>query len=329
MPVISVIVPAYNAEATILETIRSIQNQTFTDFELIVINDGSTDGTLALLEQVQDARLRVFSYPNGGLPVARNRGIQRATGEFISFIDADDLWTADKLERQLQALRQHPEAGVAYSWTAFIDGQSQFLYAREPLAFAGNVYPQLLIDNFISNGSNILLRRQLIEAIGDFDPTLKSGEDWDFYIRLASKTQFAVVPQYQILYRKSSASMSSKVGVMEANILTVIDRAFQKAPPELQGLRNPTLANNYRFFAKLHFEHAGDRQGLQAAAQRLTKAIRLHPQILRDRETFSLIIKLLVVQLLPAKLATQALKGLSQTFTRVPEAKAKLSHSSS
>lgn len=329
MPTVSVIVPAYNAEATILETLRSIQDQTFTDFELIVINDGSTDGTLALLEQVQDDRLRVFSYPNGGLPVARNRGIQRATGEFISFIDADDLWTVDKLERQLQALQQHPEAGVAYSWTAFIDEHSRFLYAREPLAFSGNVYPQVLVDNFISNGSNILLRRQLVEAIGDFDPTLKSGEDWDFYIRLAAKTQFAVVPQYQILYRKSSSSMSSKVGVMEANILTVIDRAFQKAPPELQGLRNPTLANNYRFFAKLHFEHAADRQGLQAAEQRLTQAIQLNPRILGDRETCSLIVKLLLVKLLPAKLAAQALKGLSQTFTRVPESKIKLSHSSS
>jgi len=319
MPVISVIVPAFNAEATILETIQSIQNQTFADFELIVINDGSTDGTLALLEQVQDARLRVFSYPNGGLPTARNRGIDHAKGEFISFIDADDLWAADKLERQLQALQQHPEAGVAYSWTAFIDEQSRFLYAREPLTFAGDVYPQLLVDNFISNGSNILLRRQLLEAVGVFDPTLKSGEDWDFYIRLAAKTQFAVVPQYQILYRKSSASMSSKVRVMEANILTVIDRAFQKAPPELQGLRNPTLANNYRFFAKLHLEHAADCQGLQAATQRLTQAIRLHPQILSDRETYSLIVKLLLVKLLPAKLAAQALKGLSQTFTRVPE----------
>jgi len=121
MPVISVIIPAYNAEKTILETIQSLQKQTFTDFEIIVINDGSTDGTVELLNAIEDSRVKVFSYENGGLPVARNRGIDRATGEYITFVDADDLWTPDKLELQLTALRQHPEAGIAYSWTAFIN----------------------------------------------------------------------------------------------------------------------------------------------------------------------------------------------------------------
>ncbi len=92
MPKISVVVPAYNSQNTISETITSVLQQTFSDFELIVINDGSTDRTLELLSDVKDARLKVYSYPNGGLPTARNRGIVRATGEFISFIDADDLW---------------------------------------------------------------------------------------------------------------------------------------------------------------------------------------------------------------------------------------------
>jgi glycosyltransferase involved in cell wall biosynthesis len=121
MQTISVVVPAYNAERTILETIASVQQQTFSDFELIVINDGSTDGTLEQLNTVKDPRLKVFSYENGGISVARNRGIAQATGEFIAFLDADDLWTPDKLELQLAALQQHPEVGVAYSWTCFMD----------------------------------------------------------------------------------------------------------------------------------------------------------------------------------------------------------------
>jgi glycosyltransferase involved in cell wall biosynthesis len=150
MASVSVIVPAYNAEKTILETIQSIQAQTFSDFELIVINDGSSDRTVELLSKINDPRLKVFSYENGGLPVARNRGIQRATGEFITFIDADDLWKPQKLEAQLKALHEYPEAGVAYSWTAFIDENSNFLYAWEPLHWQGNVYPQLLIRNFLA-----------------------------------------------------------------------------------------------------------------------------------------------------------------------------------
>ena len=117
VPTVSVVIPAYNPERTILETVESVLHQTFSDFELIVINDGSTDRTLDLLQTVQDSRLKIFSYSNGGLALARNRGISHAQGAYISFIDADDLWTIDKLELQLEALKQHPDMGVAYSWT--------------------------------------------------------------------------------------------------------------------------------------------------------------------------------------------------------------------
>jgi glycosyltransferase involved in cell wall biosynthesis len=327
MATVSVIVPAYNAEATILETIQSIQNQTFADFELIVINDGSTDNTLTLLGQVEDSRLQVFTYPNGGLPVARNRGIHHATGEFISFVDADDLWTPDKLELQLQALQQHPAAGVAYSWTAFIDGQGNFLYAREPLAFTGNVYPQLLVDNFISNGSNILLRRELVAEAGIFDPSLKSAEDWDFYIRLAARSEFAVVPKYQILYRKSTQSMTSKVPVMETNILKVVEKAFASAPPELQNLRRKALANNYRFFAKLYLEHASSQQDIEQGWHRLRTGIRLDQKSLGDRETQSLIVKLLLARLLPLGFTHRVTPLLRRFFARVRVSAGEFSHS--
>lgn len=220
MSVVSVILPAYNAETTILETIQSIQKQTFADFELIVINDGSTDRTLELLSTIEDPRLRVFSYENGGLPVARNRGIVRAAGEYITFIDADDLWTPDKLELQLAALQQCPEAGVAYSWTAFINEKGKLLYARKPLVIEGNVLPKLLVENFICSGSNILVRKQFIDVAGKFEPSLKSVEDWDYYLRLAAQCPFVLVPKYQILYRQSSRSMTSKVDVMEKANLT-------------------------------------------------------------------------------------------------------------
>jgi glycosyltransferase involved in cell wall biosynthesis len=312
MPTISVVVPAYNGERTILETIKSIQQQTFSDFELIVINDGSTDRTLELLATVEDPRLKVFSYENGGLPVARNRGIARAMGEFITFIDADDLWTPDKLELQLAALQQHPEAGVAYSWTLVMDEKGEGFYPGKSVSFEGNVYPQLLIHNFIASGSNVMLRREAIASVGEFDPTLRSCEDWDYWLRVAARWSFVVVPKYQILYRQSSGAMSSKVEVMEKNLLIVHERAFQAAPPELQFLKNQGLANIYLFVTQLCLTHVSSATGAQQAREKLQKAIRLHPQFLLNKRALIFLLKLLLIRVLSPKIAGYILQKLSK-----------------
>ncbi len=289
MATISVIIPAYNAERTILETIASVQQQTFSDLELIVINDGSTDRTLEMLDTVEDSRLKIFSYSNGGLPTARNRGISHATGEFIAFLDADDLWTSDKLEAQLAALQQHLEAGVAYSWTYFMDEQGGPCYVEGSRLFEGNVYAELLVNNFLHNGSNPLIRRQAIESVGEFDPTLKSCEDWDFYLRLAARWHFVLVPKPQILYRQSSGTMSSKVEIMEQTSFIVLERAFLVAPPELQYLKNQTFAWIYKYGAQQYLKYSTDISGVNKAGQKLWMAIRLRPQILLEKYTQSLI----------------------------------------
>ncbi len=312
MPTISVIVPAYNAERTILETIKSVQQQSFTDFELIVINDGSSDRTLELLLAVEDSRLKIFSYENGGLPVARNRGISHAGGEFIAFLDADDLWTPDKLELQLAALQKHPKAGVAYSWTHFMDEQGGSFHAGEPILFEGDVYADLLVWNFIASGSNPLIRKQAIESVGEFDPTLRSCEDWDLWLRLAARWPFVVVPKPQILYRLSSTSMSSKIKVMEEAHLTTIERAFQSAPQEIQHLKHQILANVYRFLAHLCLTRVPNGVGAKQAAQKLQTAIRLHPQILLERKTQVLVVKLVLIRLLSPTIASNFLNFISK-----------------
>ncbi|MGQ4649264.1 glycosyltransferase [Lyngbya aestuarii] len=314
MPVISVVVPAYNVEQTILETLQSIQQQTFVDLEIIVINDGSTDRTLELLSTIEDQRLKVFSYENGGLPVARNRGISRSNGQFIAFIDADDLWTPDKLALQLEALQRNPQAGVAYSWTIFIDDEGKFLYAGESLFHEGDVYPQLLVKNFIASGSNILVRRNVIEEVGEFDSQLKSAEDWDYSLRLAARYPFALVPKHQILYRKSSQSMTAKVDVMEKAILIVIDRGFQAAPEDLQFLKNRTLSNTYRFFTKLCLEHISSKDGVVKARQKLQKSIQLYPKSLLKLETQRLLLKLLFNMLFPRKTANSLIRFFGKQF---------------
>ncbi len=296
MPLISVIVPVHNAEQTVLETIHSIQQQTWTDLEIIVINDGSTDQSLARLQSIDDPRLQIFSYENAGLPTARNRGIVRAQGTYLSFIDADDLWLPDKLALQLQALRQCPEAGAAYCWMASMreQGRDRRFFQADPVQFTGDIYPQLLLQNFIGSGSNILVRREAIDTVGDFDPTLKSCEDWDFYLRLAAHRPFVLVPKNLVLYRHAAGSMSSKAMVMEQAGLTVIERAYAQAPAVLQVQKPRTLARHYFYCAEQFLAHAQSRQGVQQARQRMLRAIRTDPSLFRERNTQMLLVKLLL-----------------------------------
>jgi len=317
MPLISVIVPAYNAEKTILETIESVRHQTFSDFELIVINDGSTDRTLELLDTIKDDRLKIFSYENGGNSVARNRGITHSVGEYISFIDADDLWTPEKLEMQLDALQRHPKAGVAYSWTVLIDEEGEFLFAQDPLYFEGNVYPNLLVDCFIASGSNILINRQTVESVGIFDTNLIIAADWEYYMRLASKWPFAVVPKYQVLYRLSSCSLVSAVENTEKHIFIVVDKAFEAAPPSLQHLKKECLEKVRLHLAFLYLSRSPDRNRIKRAGKMLRKSIRLHPRTLLSRKTQLHIFAWLLLQFLPPKVAQRMIRFLLKLYGRL------------
>ena len=315
MSKISVVVPAYNSQRTIIETITSVLQQTFSDLELIVINDGSTDRTLELLETIQDPRLKIYSYPNGGLPTARNRGIGCATGEFISFIDADDLWTPDKLELQLKALEKNPQAGVAYSWTICMGNNGNSFHPGVSESFQGNVYPNLLVGNFIASGSNVLIRRKAIESVGYFDESLKSCEDWDYWLRLAPKWDFVVVPKPQIIYRLSSGAMSSKLDVMEKYQTLVLEKAFKSAPSELQYLKSRGFSYIYLFMTRLCLSRTNNEKIIEKAAQTLAKAIRFYPQVLFIKEAQLLLIKLFILGIISPKIASGILKKMGSVRT--------------
>jgi len=290
MVIISVVIPAYNAERTILETIESVQKQTFSDFEVVVIDDGSTDRTSELVKSIGDERIKVFSYPNGGMCTARNRGVSHATGDFIAPLDSDDLWTADKLELQLAALQKHPDAGVAYSWTSdFIDGQEEISCAYDPVLFEGNILPELLIRNFLNSGSNPLIRRKAIESVGEFDPACTLCADWDFYLRLALYWPFVVVPKYQIRYRLSPYSSSAKVQAIEKDGLFTIEKVYSMVPPELQSLKGQTLGDFYQYCAQQYLRYGKNVSEVNQAAPRIWKAICLYPQTLFGNYTPGLI----------------------------------------
>lgn len=247
MPTISVVIPVYNGEKTIQETIESVLKQTFSDFELIVINDGSQDKTLEIVSSIQDHRLRTVSYSNAGLSASRNRGISQALGDYISFIDADDLWSIDKLEAQFNALQTNPQAAVAYSWTDSINEAGEFSRRGSYYTVNGNVYANLLIFNFLENGSNALFRKQAFTEVGKFDESLTAAEDWDMYLRLAAHYQFVAVPSAQVLYRISDNSMSCNVSKLEKESLKVIEKAFTQAPKSLQYLKKQSVANLYKY----------------------------------------------------------------------------------
>ena len=313
MPSISIIIPAHNAEPTILETIASLQWQTFSDFELIVINDGSTDRTLDQLTTIRDARLKVFSYENAGVSMARNRGLQHATGDFITFIDADDLWTPDKLELQLAALKQCPQAGVAYSRTCFMDKQGETFHIDNLTLPEGDVYARLLTKNFLlSPGSNPLIRRQALESVNGFDSNFTHGEDWDLYLRLASQWEFVAVDHPQVFYRQSSTSASSQVEAMEQNSLKVIEKAFQAAPLTLKPLKKQSLANLYQFIAHLYLSRCVERDSVNLAAQKLQTSLQFYPRILLQKKTLVLVFKLLLMRILPPAIARNLLANISK-----------------
>ncbi|HEY9901908.1 MAG TPA: glycosyltransferase [Candidatus Sericytochromatia bacterium] len=312
MPIISVIIPSYNAEKTIKETIQSVLNQTWQDFELLIINDGSQDATLEVIESIQDPRIKIFSYPNAGSSASRNRGIAIAKGEYISFIDADDLWTADKLEAQYKALQENSQAAVAYSWTDHIDESGQFLRSGPQQSFTGDVYARLLLEDFIGNGSNPLIRAQAFAEVGDFDESLAHSEDWDLWLRLAARYHFVAVPSPQILYRMCVSSKSFNIKEMEESSLQVIERAVTATPETIGHLKQASLGNRYKFLTWKALDGTPEQRRALTALRLLWHTIRNDPPLLYKRIVWKVVLKIAIALLLPPQAALLLLEKMGR-----------------
>jgi glycosyltransferase involved in cell wall biosynthesis len=174
-PLVSVIVPAYNAASTVQETLRSVLAQTYANIEVIVVDDGSTDDTAMAVSDIvaYDLRVRLERQPQCGVAAARNRAIQCASGEFIAPMDADDLWHPTKLERQLERFRSgESDLGLVYSWFRYMDTNSFVLADGPQPAFEGSVLHQHLQWNFLGNGSIPLIRAKALFGLG-YEPSLQ------------------------------------------------------------------------------------------------------------------------------------------------------------
>jgi glycosyltransferase involved in cell wall biosynthesis len=321
VPKISVVIPAYNCAKTIKQTRDSVLSQTYTDLELIVINDGSTDATLNIVSQIKDSRIKLFSYPNAGGNVSRNRGINHAVGEFISFLDADDIWTPDKLATQLQTLQENPTTKVAYSWTDYIDENGKFVSSGTHISLNGNLYEQLLVKNFLENGSNPLICKDALLAVGGFDESLVAGQDWDMWLRLAREFNFVAVPKVQILYRISANSLSSNLARQEKACLQVLNKAYSTSPESLQHLKAYSFANLYKYLTWKALQNPLNRQKGLAGALFLWKYVKNDSSRLQNRSlTLILFFKIVVILMLPSALSTALLTSMKIFAKKVKNA---------
>jgi glycosyltransferase involved in cell wall biosynthesis len=256
---VSVVIPTFNAEATIAATLRCIEMQTHANLEILVVDDGSTDGSAAIVEEfaLRDSRFRLIHQANAGVAAARNAGWDEAKADFIAFVDADDLWTPDKTERQLAALiAGGPKAGLAYSWYVMIDAQDRVVYRGEGPRYAGAVLDVLLTNNFIGNGSAALVRRDAVEAAAGFEPGLRANdaqgcEDILFYCRVAEHYDFVVVQNYQIGYRQLPDAMSTNLPRMLRSWMMVIDEMRSRHPE-----KEPLLQRGLEGFGRWLFRRA-------------------------------------------------------------------------
>jgi glycosyltransferase involved in cell wall biosynthesis len=247
---VGVVVPAYNAAATLDQTLRSVRAQTHRALEIVVVDDGSHDGTAELAQRhaAEDERVRVLRQANAGVAAARNAGWQASQAELIAFIDADDLWAPTKIERQLQALMQAgPRAGLVYCWTARIDGDGKVFMLPQGRRHEGDVLQEIARSNFVGSGSAALIRRQALIDAGGFEPRLRAAgaegcEDWLLYCRVAEQYSFALAPEYLVGYRYTAGNMSSDRPRMFRSHMMMCDEMLKRNAtlhaPLTGGLRN-------------------------------------------------------------------------------------------
>lgn len=222
LPLISVIIPAYNAENFIAKTLLSVLSQTYQNIEILVVNDGSTDTTAEIVTSFtqKDSRVILLQQSNTGVAAARNLAIAKARGEYIAPIDADDIWYPQNLEKQLDCLmKSEPSVGVVYSWSLDINEQDLLTGGFYNSMVEGEVYTALVYKYFMGNASSCLIRRICFEKVGGYNRQLKAQsaqgcEDWELHLRIAEHYQFKVVPEFLVCYRQIPSSMSCNYAAM-------------------------------------------------------------------------------------------------------------------
>lgn len=201
-PVVTVLLPTFNRARLLPQAIASVLGQSFVDLELIVVDDGSSDDTAAVVEAIADPRLRYLRRPHAGISAAMNAGLAAARGEFVGRVDSDDLWLPDLLAVQVAALREHPRAGAATARSQAMDAGGVPLPSLwgGPPRFPGDTFRSMVYEDFTSN-ITVVARRSCVEEAGGYDESMPTNEDWDLWLRVASRHELLYLDRVLARFR--------------------------------------------------------------------------------------------------------------------------------
>lgn len=225
-PLISIIIPAYNAEHYIEKAINSALNQSYQNFEIIVVNDGSQDSTEAVVCKFSDTRIHIISQTNGGMSSARNTGLRAATGDFIAFLDSDDYWLPKKLEKQLALLQQNPHLGFCSTQTRVETPEGDFVNDWTCPAINISTLHSIMSEtaSIAGSASSVLVRKELQLKAGFFDESLTGLEDTDMWIRFSAISEYCCIPETLTVILKRSNSVSRSLSNMRNSGLVVLKK---------------------------------------------------------------------------------------------------------
>jgi glycosyltransferase involved in cell wall biosynthesis len=266
---VSVIVPAYNAAQFIERTLRSAMAQTYTRLEILVVNDGSTDQTGSIVQSLagEDPRIRQIAMANRGVAHARNNGIAQSKGEFLAFLDADDLWHPTKVELQVASLcgDHGMQFSASYAFHRTIDVSDRIVAHPRAVACSGYIFSRHLFKKFVGNGSSLMVRHECAVAVGGFDGSYRDRrrggcEDLDFELKLAARMKIVAVPRYLIGHRRYEGNMSSDRSRMAASLVATITNHIAANPKLPSHARRYALAAAYEWSGR-QLRASGDYAG--------------------------------------------------------------------
>jgi glycosyltransferase involved in cell wall biosynthesis len=279
MPVVSIILPTFNRASFLRETVASVFAQTWKDWELIVSDDGSDEPTRAFISTLAtDGRVRILFRPHSGIPaVTRNAALRAAHGEYVAFLDADDLWEPAKLSRQLEQLRLQPSCKWCYTAFQRIDEHGRLLadeWNRRWIPLGGEIFAAILQGSASLRTPCVLAERQAVIRLGGFDESLLDCEDIDLWLRLALVADAAVVDEPLVRVRISPGSFTDRRRHARVDLLRVIENLLEVAGVQWHGLLRRERAQHAMLLAREYAERGEHALVVRTLATHLRHAWR-------------------------------------------------------